>query len=198
MHSSDPHPSLYLLADNLETALATGEDMLAEKVDLTDSDASGKRNMEKLAQRNAELAAFLSRLRLLELSLIARLLQARKWAEEAKREEARLRPIISLFVGGTASLIDAANELGDTMNQSFETGDTMTAYLRTRAVLAPEEAGLQRRTQIVVTDDFLVAGRVRLGTLLDLVAAFLDTLDLVGDLSIAQAPAIEAAGISPH
>ncbi len=198
MFSADPHPSLYLLADHLETALATGEDMLAEKVELSDSDAAGLRDMERLAQRNADLAAFLSRARLLELSLIARLLQARKWAEEAKREEARLKPVIQLFVGGTASLVDAANDLGDTTNQSFETGDTMTSYLRTRAILGPEDAGLGNRAQIAVTDDFLVAGRVRLGTLLDLVAAFLDTLDLVGDLRIAQAPPIESATLSPH
>ncbi|MDX2204891.1 MAG: hypothetical protein NW223_19230 [Hyphomicrobiaceae bacterium] len=195
---SAPHPCLYLLADHLDMALATGEDMLAETVDLSDSDSAGKRDMDRLAQRNAELAAFLSRVRLLELSLIARLLQARKWAEEAKRADARLRPVIGLFVGGSASLVDAAAELGDTTSQSFETGDTMTSYLRTRAVLTSDEAGLGRRTEIAITDEFLVAGRVRLGTLLDLVAAFLDTLDLVGDLRIAQAPAIESASLSPN
>ena len=33
-----------------------------------------------------------------------------------------------------------------------------------------------------MSEDYLVAGRIRLGTLLDLVATFLDTLDLLFDL----------------
>lgn len=198
MKTSTLHPSLYLLADHLEMALATGEDLLAEVVDLTDCDADGKRDMDRLAQRNADLAAFVSRARLFELSLIARLLQARKRAEEARRADVRLKPVVGLFIGGTASLVDAANELGDTTNQSFETGDTMTAYLRTRGILSADDAGFGRRTQLTVSDEFLVAGRVRLGTLLDLVAAFLDTLDLIGDLRIAQAPPVEVQTISPH
>ena len=33
-----------------------------------------------------------------------------------------------------------------------------------------------------VGEDYLVAGRIRLGTLLDLIATFLDTLDLLFDL----------------
>ena len=33
-----------------------------------------------------------------------------------------------------------------------------------------------------MTEDYLVAGRIRLGTLLDLIATFLDTLDTLFDL----------------
>ncbi len=198
MSSKDPHPSLYLLADNLDTALAIGEDMLAEKVDLTEFDAAGKRDMDRLATRNQQLAEFFSQARLLELSLIARLLQARKWADDIKREESRLRPVIQLFVAGTASLVDAATEMGDTTDQAFETGDTLTSYLRTRAVIGADEPGLGGRNELAIDEDFLVAGRVRLGTLLDLVAAFLDTLDIIGDLRIAQAPAVEPATLGPQ
>jgi hypothetical protein len=41
---------------------------------------------------------------------------------------------------------------------------------------------LEQLVQLAVTEDFLVAARIRLGTLLDLVATFLDTLDVLFEL----------------
>lgn len=180
-------PSIYLLGDHLDAALAMGEDLLTCKVELAHGPIAS-RDMARVVQQNRDLAQFLSEVRVLELSLIARLLQARKWAEEIRRHELRLKPVIQLFIGATASLLDAAAELGDTTSQSFETGNTAIAYLRSRGIIAADDAGLDRRAQIAVTEEFLVASRARLGTLLDLVATFLDTLDLLADLRIAEAP----------
>jgi hypothetical protein len=174
------HPSLHLLEDHLDAALAMGEDLLTEKVAL--ADATQHLTMPRLVRQNRELAEFLGTVRTLELSLIARLLQARKRAEEMKRRESRLKPLISLFVGGTAPLVDAAAELGDTSTRDFDTGDTATAFLRSRGLIARDAAGLERLSQLAVGEDYLVAGRIRLGTLLDLIATFLDTLDLLFDL----------------
>lgn len=181
------HPSLYLLGDHLDAALAMGEDLLTCKVELAHGPIES-RDMARVVQQNRDLAQFLSEVRVLELSLIARLLQARKWAEEIRRHELRLKPVIQLFVGATATLVDAAAELGDTSGKSFETGDTAMAFLRSRGIIAADDAGLDRRPQVAVTEEFLVASRSRLGTLLDLVATFLDTLDLLADLRIAETP----------
>ena len=174
------HPSLHLLEDHLDAALAMGEDLLTEKVAL--AEPTQQLTMPRLVRQNRELAEFLTTVRTLELSLISRLLQARKRAEEMKRRETRLKPLISLFVAGTAPLVDAAAELGDTSTRDFDTGDTASAFLRSRGLIARDAAGLARLTQLAVSEDYLVAGRVRLGTLLDLVATFLDTLDLLFDL----------------
>ena len=168
-----------------------GEDLLTERVVL--AEAEQKLNMSRLLRQTGEVADFLDSVRTLELSLIARLLQARRRAEEIKRSETRLKPLISLFVGGTAALVDAAEELGDTTNQAFDTGDAAQAFLRSRGILARDAAGLEQMSQLAVTEEFLVAGRIRLGTLLDLVATFLDTLDVMFDL-YQDEPAVEAAG----
>jgi hypothetical protein len=178
--TSTRHPTVYLLGDHLDAALAMGEDLLTERVVL--AEAEQKLNMSRLLRQTGEVADFLDSVRTLELSLIARLLQARRRAEEIKRSETRLKPLISLFVGGTAALVDAAEELGDTTNQAFATGDAAQAFLRSRGILARDAAGLEQMTQLTVTEEFLVAGRIRLGTLLDLVATFLDTLDVMFDL----------------
>jgi len=171
---------IYLLGDHLDAALAMGEDLLAEKVVL--ADAAQPLNTARLVQQNRELAKFLTIVRTLEMSLTARLLQARKRAEEMRRHETRLKPLIALFVGGTAPLVDAAMELGDTTVRDFNTGDTAFAFLRSRALIACDAAGLERLSELRVGEDYLVAGRIRLGTLLDLVATFLDSLDLIYDL----------------
>jgi len=184
------HPTAYLLGDHLDAALAMGEDLLTERVVL--AEAEQKLNMSRLLRQSGEVAEFLDTVRTLELSLIARLLQARRRAEEIKRRETRLKPLISLFVGGTAALVDAAEELGDTTNQAFATGDAAQAFMRSRGILARDAAGLEQMSQLVVTEEFLVAGRIRLGTLLDLVATFLDTLDVMFEL-YQDEPPVEAA-----
>src|SRR5262249_14995152 len=91
------HPSLYRLGDHLDAALALGEDLLIEKVVL--ADAVQPLTMARLVRQNRELAEFLSAVRTLELSLTARLLQARKRAQEVRRRETRLKPLIALFAG---------------------------------------------------------------------------------------------------
>jgi len=187
------HPTVYLLGDHLDAALAMGEDLLTERVIL--AEAEQKLNMSRLLRQTGEVADFLDSVRTLELALIARLLQARRRAEEIKRSETRLKPLISLFVGGTAVLVDAAEELGDTTNQAFATGDAAQAFLRSRGILARDAAGLEQLSQLTVSEEFLVAGRIRLGTLLDLVATFLDTLDVMFDL-YQDEPAVEAAGVA--
>jgi len=190
------HPGIYLLGDHLDAALAMGEDLLTEKVPL--AGAAEQLTTGRLVRQNRDLAEFLRTVRTLELSLTARLLQARKRAEEMRRSESRLKPLISLFVGGTAPLVDAALELGDTTMRDFETGDTAMAFLRSRGLIARDAAGLEGLTRLGVSEDYLVAGRIRLGTLLDLVATFLDTLDLLYDLYAEPAVAGSANPIAPE
>lgn len=190
----DRHPSLYLLGDHLDAVLAMGEDLLTEKVSLAET--SRDPGMARLARQNREIGDFLSAVRTLELSLTARLLEARKRAEELRRTETRLRPLISLFITGTGELVAAAAEMGDTTARDFGTGDVALAFLRERGLVAPDAAGLEGLAQLAVTDDYLVAGRIRLGDLLNLVATSLDTLDNLFDLYAEpdEAPARRGAG----
>jgi hypothetical protein len=189
---AERHPSVFLLSDHLDAVLAMGEDLLTEKVTL--AQAGEPLTTPRLLRQNSELSEFLRTVRTLELSMTARLLQARTRAEELKRGESRLRPLIALFVAGTAPLVDAAAELGDSTGRDFETGDSALAFLRSRALLAPDAAGLDRLAHLAVSEDYLVAERIRLGTLLDLVATFLDTLDLLYDL---YREPVEAAAPAP-
>jgi hypothetical protein len=168
------NPSLYLLRDNLEAALALGEDLLSAELTLPAHDRPGLRDW---IRQTRDLDGFLSSLRTLEYAVTARLLQARKWAEGLRRSDSRLKPLIALFVAGTVPLVDAAAELGDTDARDFDCDDAALTFLRRRGMLAPDAAGLELVSRFAVGEDYQVAGRIGLGPLLDLVASFLDTLD---------------------
>ena len=172
--------SIYLLGDHLDAALAMGEDLLAEKLALFEAVETPTRG--HLLRQNRALNEFLATVRCLELAMTARLLEARRRAEELKRHEGRLRPLAALFAAGTGPLVDAVAELGDTSTHAFDTGDTAIAFLRSRNMMARDAAGFEGLAQLAVSEDYLVAGRVRLGALLDLIAAFLDALDDQYDL----------------
>jgi hypothetical protein len=192
--------SIYLLGDHLDAALAMGEDLLAEKLALLDAVETPTRG--HLLRQSRALNQFLATVRCLELAMIARLLEARRRAEELKRREGRLRPLAALLAAGTAPLVDAVAELGDTTGRDFDTGDTASAFLRSRNMIARDAAGFAGMQQLTVSEDYLVAGRVRLGTLLDLIAAFLDALDDQFDLYPEEASSSgthggEARSISP-
>jgi hypothetical protein len=187
-----------LLGDHLDVALAMGEDLLTEKVAL--ADPVRKLTMARLARQDREFKEFLSTVQTLELSLTSRLMQARRRAEELRRGETKLKPLIALFMAGTAPLADAAAELGDKIASDFETGDAPLAFLRSRGLIARDAAGFEGLTQLAVTEDYLVAGRIRLGTLLDLVATFLDALDLLFELYTEPATAketVDSLSIAP-
>jgi hypothetical protein len=172
----DPGPSVFLLADHLDAALAAGEDLLglrnALAPALTCKDA---RTTEGGA---AAVRLFVDRARLLELRLAMRTLEARKGATRVLRADTSLRLLADLFVGGTAPLADAVEELGDRTWSDFLTGQDAVAYLRSRGVVPRDAAGVLDLDQLCVSSRFLVARRIELGSLLDLTATFLDALDL--------------------
>jgi hypothetical protein len=172
------HASLYLLSDHLDAVLAAGEDMLCERVELCVDparDGCGE-------ARSRDVAAFVQRVYTLELTMTARLLEARKRARELKRSENGLEALTALLLAGTVPLVDAVAELGDSTRHGFETGAATTAFLRSRGLIARDVAGIAHLQNLAVGEDYLVAARVPLGVLLDLTATFLDTLDRTYDL----------------
>jgi hypothetical protein len=178
------NPTLYLLKDHLEAALGLGEDLLAADLAL---DAPHRQDLRAWIKQTRSLDDFLASLRTLEYALTARLLQARKRAEDLKRD-ARVKPLIALLIGGTTPLADAAAELGDTDARDFDSADAALTFLRSRGLLAPDAAGLELMPRLTVGDDYQVAGRIGLGALLDLVAAFLDKLDVLYEADAAEGP----------
>lgn len=170
----------YQLADHLDAALAAAED-LAE---------AGQQWVPASAEAGYELAAemagerqVIERVRLFEAVLIGRVLKARKRAQALTREAGDFAGMTRLFVGGTAPLVDAVEELGDSTRKDFDTADGTIAYLRSRGVIDAEAADLPEGRMISLGDDaFLVAGRIALAPLTEMIIAFLDALEAHYDL----------------
>jgi hypothetical protein len=171
--------SVYLLADNLDAALAAGEDL--QNSVLVWNAASGAGDYEITAARETQRDS-IRQIRSLEMILVARVLKSRERAEELGRRDVRFKAITKLYNAGTALLIEATTEFGDATVHDFETGDAPVAYLRTRGLIATDAAAPPDDATLTIGDGFLIARRVGLGVLLDLVAMFLDTLETHYDL----------------
>lgn len=175
-------PCVYFLADHLDAVLAAGEDMRQLSITwitTTASQAETERDLDSLRDSVDEL-------RSLELTMIARLLKSRERADELARTDGRLKLMARLFLSGTAPITDAIPELTDATASDFNTGDANLAYLRARALIAPDAAAPAESAQMRITAAFPVARRLPLGALMDLVAQFLDTMELHHDIYTEQ------------
>lgn len=195
-------PGVYLLADHLDAALALAEDLQAVEIALPALRPGMP--MRSIVRNSHDLARGLDRIRALELAMTARLLQARKRAEDLKRQESSLKFAIGLFAGGTARLEDVVTELGDDARVGFETGHAALSFLRSRGMIAADAAGLDGITRLAVSEHYAVAGGIPLGALMDMIAQFLDTLELMFDLfggntarPAASEPALRADAAPP-
>ena len=164
---------VYLLADHLDASLAAGEDLLKSTLRWNTGDA----RFDTLNEQRREERQAIEAARTLEMVLVARVLKARESAQELAKLESQFKVVARLFAGGTQVVADAATELADATSLAFDAGSGITGYLRTRGLIAEEEAAPQEASHLPITEQFLVAGRMNLGALLDLIAMFLDTLE---------------------
>lgn len=165
---------VYLLADHLDSALAAGEDLLKSTLSWHSADPRAPEGLTE--QRHAERAA-IDAARTLEMVLLARVLKSRESAQELAKIEGQFKLITRLYTSGTEIVADAARSLTDETSYAFDAGDGITGYLRSRGLIAEDEAAPLEAASLTVTEQFLVAGKMQLGPLLDLIAMFLDTLE---------------------
>jgi hypothetical protein len=172
-------PNVYLLADNLDAALAAGEDIM-KAVLVWESGAA--HDGETIARTRAAQRAVLQNVRTLEQVLIARVLKSRERSEEIAKRDTRFATVARLYNAGTAVLIEAVGDFGKHSAIDFENGGDGVAYLRSRGQIAEDAPGPAEGQTFKFGDGLLIAGRIRLGTLLDLVAMYLDALETHFDL----------------
>jgi hypothetical protein len=164
---------VYLLADHLDSALAAGEDLLKTKLSWN----AGDSRSEGLTERRREERQAIEAARTLEMVLLARVLKSRESAQELASIEGQYKVIARLYTSGTELVATAAREMSDPTSLAFDSGSGITGYLRTRGLIAEEDACPLEAANLTITEQFLVAGQMHLGALLDLIAMFLDTLE---------------------
>jgi hypothetical protein len=195
MAAVQPAPTdtnIYLLSDHLDAALAIGEDLLGQHVLLYP--ATPGTGEAALIRQQDELAAFVSTVYALELGITMRLLQARKRIAELRATETRFKPYFSSFVGGTAALVDAVDVLGRAADQL---GRSPLSFLIARGLLPADAARLPENVELTVTDAYRIAGGIPLGDLMDMLASFLDGLELVFELYPKEAEVLHAPLVAP-
>jgi hypothetical protein len=175
----DAPVGVYLLAEHLDSALAAGEDLTSV---LFIWPGPPPRDADAIAELRAGQRAAIERIRTFELALISRVLKGRDWATEVAESEERFAMMARLYLAGTAILLDAVEECADISAADFDAGGGLLAYLRSRDMIPADAPTLSDTAPLVAGESFLVARRIPLGPLMDLIAMFLDTLEAEYDL----------------
>lgn len=170
---------VYLLAEHLDSALAAGEDLTSV---LFIWPGKPPRDPDAIAELRAGQRTAIERIRTFELALISRVLKGRDWAHEVAETEERFAMMARLYLAGTAVLLDAVEECADISAADFDAGGGLLGYVRSRGMIAADAPALSDTAPLVAGENFLVAKRIPLGPLMDLVAMFLDTLEAEYDL----------------
>jgi len=171
----DLDPRLYWLVEHLDAALIAGDQLMSLSLEITEP--TPQMGPRRLRTRVARFVHFVSQIRGLEASLIAHILQARRRVAELPRGRGPLRLLLDPFTSGTTVLLDAVAEYGDPAGFAFNAGADRLAYLRSRGLVAGDSGALMPVSTFEIGESFLVAGRIELGPLLDLVEAFLRGLN---------------------
>jgi len=168
----DCPPSVALLADHLDAALAAGEDLLMASL-------PPRADLDEIDSESAPeaLDAFVRRLLQLEASLLLRVLQARRLAVEIGRADPALKAAGALFRAQTDTLHELILRAGRTPEGALVRAGDSHAYLRSRGMIAPEAAAPSPFESLSVGEGFRVGGIVVLSQILDLVSSVLDLLD---------------------
>ena len=168
--------SIYHLADHLDAILAAGEDLRALRP------IPRAKNPQRVVNAPISMAQFAKDIRLYEMSLVQRTKRARVHTRTIVPLDQRFAALGGLFVAGTAALEDAIEDLTQHETISFETANDPVQYFRSRAMIGETETYVKSVESLQINDTFLIAGKIKLGPLLDLAATFLDTLDRAFDL----------------
>jgi len=177
--TASPAPSMtpvYLLAEHLDATLAAIEDLRAATPPETPA------NPQTPSVPRPSLAGWVRRLEAHEASALIHVERARALTEATIPVDNRLAIFGRLFLAGTAALEEAMRTFTDRTGNAFTSGGDAVAYLRQRGVLAPDAATLALETTSTIGDDFRLAGEIEVEPLADLVATFLDTIDIHYDL----------------
>lgn len=188
-------PVISLLCEHLDQVLAAAEDLTRLKMIPTDGSAppggseddtggsetaADEADAESVPVRG--LNAFVRETQRLELAVAMRALRAREYARELKRTDARFKMIADLFLGGTNPLTDALEALAQPGGDAFETGQDPVGYLQSRGVIE-DDAAAESDTEVTeIGEAFRVGGVVEVGPLMDLVASFLDAIEIHYDV----------------
>lgn len=189
----DLDPRIYWLVEHLDAALAAGDHLMSLSLEVTEpTPTMGPRRMRT---RVARFIRFVTQVRAQEASLIAHILQSRRRVAELPRGSAPLRLLLDPFTSGTTVLLDAVAEYGDPAGLAFNTGADRLAYLRSRGLIAADHGALMPVTTFEIGEGFLVAGRIELGPVLDLVEAFLRALNTEYGLWTEPIEELEPVGV---
>ena len=167
---------VYLLAEHLDATLAAIEDLRSTTPPVAPI------HPQRPGLPRPSIAGWVRKLERQEALALLHVERTRALTDAAMTADDRLQTFGKLFLAGTAALDEALARFTDRTAQAFKCGGDALAYLRQRGVLSPEAGTLCVTEVTTIGHDFRLAGIIEVEPLADLVATFLNTLDIHYDL----------------
>lgn len=168
-----PPLGICLLADHLDAALAAAEDLV--RLELVPPAVAGPDAPD-------DLVRFIRRIRHFEEVIVARLLEMRRRLKELRNLDPNVASVLRLLASQTTAILEIADRLIDRSQQSYATGGDPLEFLRLRQIITSEAAFLSPESALSIGEGMHLGGVLRLGTLMDLLAATTGALDVAYDL----------------
>ncbi len=173
---------VYLLAEHLDATLAAIEDLSAV------TPPTAPANSQMTEPPRPSIAGWVRLLERHEASALLHVERARALTGAVVASDDRLATFARLFLAGTAALDEAIKSFTDRTGHAFQCGGDALAYLRQRGVLTAEAGTVAITEATTIGDEFRLAGIIEIEPLAELIATFLDTLDIHYDLFPTLAP----------
>lgn len=164
--------TVLLIADHLDRILACGEDL-----------ARLRYRPHKAGPDMATdtVTSFVRECHSHEMTAVAAILRAREHARSLAQTRTDLATLARLFASTTSSILDIVELTVPPEERAFDSIDPIR-FLQSRGVLPEEMCCLKTVEEIVVDDDYMLAGCIHLGALMDMSAALLDAIEVHVDL----------------
>lgn len=165
---------VYFLTDHLFAATEAGDKIRTAtfRQERTEGELTGDDILTELEA----LRGFITDLTDWEEELVAKINQARQWSKYLRDHDSYFKPIIDLFNSATHPLTDVQAQIRDHHDRHFEGGDHPDWFIKSRCMTSNQSPEGQILS-LTTGDNYLVGSHVRLGQLIELLEAFLETLE---------------------
>lgn len=171
---------VFFLSDHLCSTIEEGEKIF--NLSYTSDPISSDLSSDEILDRLDDFHQFLDEIKTLEFLLLTKLNQARHWCIHLRYLDVEFKPVLDLFNAATEMIVDIENVLGIDEKDVFEGKDSHEHFIETRKLITEKTEEEGYPSQIIIDDNFLLAGKIPLADILDACNTFLDSIDIRYDV----------------
>lgn len=165
---------VYLVSDHLCSAIEEGDEIF--NLRYRPDDISEDMSAEDILTRLGGFHQFLDELRTHEFMLVNKINQTRHWARNLRSLDPSFKPVIDLFITGTAIISDASDVLSQSNEEIFHGHREPKHLLESRQLITVASNDDGKAARIMADQSYLLNGKIPLSDLMIVCTTFLESL----------------------